>query len=154
LGWAHPKRPYRRLQGFVEEYQPMYDETWAEGVARMRQEMAEHPEWYKTAEERELPDALYYRPAWPEGEVLGFQLYETVSEGTPISLVFATAEELAEWVVAPPEGSNRLGIGGRHLPLTLDEARRFIERGSAVTMMMSNETGLVGGVEWAARHST
>ena len=37
----------------------------------------------------------------PEGE--GFQLWETVSEGSPISPVFVTAEELADWLATSPD---------------------------------------------------
>jgi hypothetical protein len=40
----------------------------------------------------------------PEGE--GWQLWETVSEGSPVSPVFATPEELAAWL-AGPESSQR-----------------------------------------------
>jgi len=36
----------------------------------------------------------------PAGE--GYQLWETVSEGSPISLVFQTPEELAEWLMSSP----------------------------------------------------
>ena len=36
-------------------------------------------------------------PEFPEGTATGWQLYETTSEGTPVSPVFATAEELAAW---------------------------------------------------------
>jgi hypothetical protein len=34
----------------------------------------------------------------------GYQLWETVSEGSPISPVFATPEELASWLVTNPHG--------------------------------------------------
>ena len=43
----------------------------------------------------------------PEGE--GWQLWETVSEGSPVSPVFATAEELADWL-ASPESSEADGV--------------------------------------------
>jgi hypothetical protein len=36
-------------------------------------------------------------PDFPEGTATGWQLYETTSEGTPVSPIFATAEELAAW---------------------------------------------------------
>jgi hypothetical protein len=45
----------------------------------------------------------------PEGE--GWQLWETVSEGSPVSGVFATAEELAAWL-AGPESSQRGAVTG------------------------------------------
>lgn len=46
---------------------------------------------------------IYYNPAWrslwhyepPTGE--GFQLWETTTEGSPQSPVFASVEELADW---------------------------------------------------------
>lgn len=37
----------------------------------------------------------------PDGE--GYQLWETVSEGSPISPVFVTPEELADWLVSSPD---------------------------------------------------
>lgn len=47
------------------------------------------------------PNSLQDRDAWeetppPEGE--GYQVWETVSEGSPISPVFATPEELARYM--------------------------------------------------------
>lgn len=43
----------------------------------------------------------------PEGD--GWQLWETVSEGSPVSPVFATAEELAAWL-GGPKSSQRDGV--------------------------------------------
>ena len=37
-------------------------------------------------------------PDWPAAERTHFQMYETISEGTPVSPVCATAEELASWM--------------------------------------------------------
>ncbi len=49
-------------------------------------------------------EAMRYHNAWrskepPAGD--GYQLWETVSEGSPVSPVFATPEELARWMVSP-----------------------------------------------------
>ncbi len=45
------------------------------------------------------PDPRFYRtPAWTEAEVSGYQLYETISEGTPLSPVFASRAELGAWL--------------------------------------------------------
>ena len=35
----------------------------------------------------------------PEGD--GYQLWENITEGSPVSSVFATPEELADWLIAP-----------------------------------------------------
>lgn len=45
------------------------------------------------------PDPDYYRPAWTEAERTHFQIYETVTEGTPISPVFATRAQVAVWLI-------------------------------------------------------
>jgi hypothetical protein len=47
----------------------------------------------------ERPGAASYMPQWPEGVATCYQQYETVTEGTPISPVFATARLMAEWLV-------------------------------------------------------
>ena len=37
-------------------------------------------------------------PQWPKSERTHYQMYETVTEGTPISPVCASPEELAQWL--------------------------------------------------------
>lgn len=46
----------------------------------------------------DYPDREYYRPNWPEETMTHYQMYETVSEGTPLSPVFPTKEALGEWL--------------------------------------------------------
>ena len=45
------------------------------------------------------PDRAYYRP-WRDEEATWYQVWETVSEGTPVTPPFATKEELIEYLVA------------------------------------------------------
>lgn len=45
------------------------------------------------------PDPDYYRPAWTDEERTHYQVYETVSEGTPVSPAFATQDELIDYLV-------------------------------------------------------
>lgn len=45
------------------------------------------------------PDQEDYMPDWPAEERTHLQMYETTSEGTPISPVMATPEDLARWLV-------------------------------------------------------
>jgi hypothetical protein len=47
------------------------------------------------------PDRAYYRPDWDEKTRTHLQMYETTTEGTPISPVMATPEELARWLCNP-----------------------------------------------------
>lgn len=44
------------------------------------------------------PNPRDYMPDWPEEVRTHFMMYETCSEGTPISPAFATPEELAHWL--------------------------------------------------------
>lgn len=45
----------------------------------------------------ERPDPAEYMPAWHPSVCTHLMMYEDTSEGTPISPVFATPEELAKW---------------------------------------------------------
>lgn len=71
----------------------------------------------------------------PTGD--GWQLWETTTEGSPISPVFATAEELAEWMAHPDRGDERVPV---------EVARRFVEAGWAPTFVGVPGVGLVDGV--------
>lgn len=80
----------------------------------------------------------------PEGE--GWQLWETVSEGSPISPVFGSAEDLARWMT-----QNRCTVSG---PMSSYEAAlRFVRAGWAPSLVMSPETGVTSGTEWIGAES-
>lgn len=49
------------------------------------------------------PDAADHTPELPLAERAGWCYYESTTEGTPLSPVFATAEELARWFIASGE---------------------------------------------------
>lgn len=95
------------------------------------------------------PDHFAAYEAWeseppPSGE--GWQLWETVSEGSPVSPVFATAEELAQHLA---DG------GGRPLgaPPTYEQALAFVNDGWAPSMISSPDHGLESGVTAVGRMS-
>jgi hypothetical protein len=72
----------------------------------------------------------------PEGP--GYQVWETVSEGSPITPVFATPQELARWCVDnQPWNSNS----------SYETWLRFIGEGWASSFVATPETGFVDGVE-------
>jgi hypothetical protein len=73
----------------------------------------------------------------PKGD--GWQLWETVSEGSPISPVFPTADDLAAWMSDPERGK-------RWVPQEV--AAKFIADGWAPSFIASAQTGVVSGVEW------
>lgn len=119
--WEHPRQdcPHTPWAGGCDEarehggkcFKPMYDrdyeseiEDWIEQYQLAKR--GEHPdqatfaknnepfwEWYG-----EPPNPDYYRPKWTE-EPAWYQVYETVSEGTPVTPPFATKEELVDYLV-------------------------------------------------------
>jgi len=78
----------------------------------------------------------------PKGD--GWQLWETVSEGSPISPVFATADDLAAWMSDPARGD-------RWVPPAT--AAKFIADGWAPSFVGTSAAGLVSGVEWVGHHA-
>lgn len=78
----------------------------------------------------------------PKGD--GWQLWETVSEGSPISPVFATSDELAAWMSDPARGD-------RWVPPAT--AAKFIADGWAPSFVGTPSAGLVSGVEWVGHHA-
>lgn len=64
----------------------------------------------------------------PDGE--GWQLWESVSEGSPISPVFESAEALAAWMASPAYTRNITGA-----PLTYKGALAFVHEGWVPSMM-------------------
>lgn len=77
----------------------------------------------------------------PTGE--GWQLWETVSEGSPISPVFATAEELAQWLTT----GVGTGTPNHPNPMPISAARKFVEAGWAPTFV-GDADGLHNGADY------
>lgn len=77
----------------------------------------------------------------PKGD--GWQLWETVSEGSPVSPVFATAEELAEWLAGPESSeSNTVNAGTSY-----EKWLSFIKGPGWAPSLMVTGGRVVGGVE-------
>ena len=105
-------------------------------------ETVERQVWFGTVEQfvRDVPwekatgggprptDTGQYRPDWPEGIALGYCYYETVTEGSPLSPVFASAAELVDWLV-------------EHEGMSRDGARRFVEIGWAPSLIAGPASG-------------
>lgn len=109
--WQHPKE-----DGFCSDGSPryvaLYDgaglasdlENW--DTEKEAWDRGEFPS-YASEESRKLsfveyygerPDPANYSPAWPDAERTHYMMYETTSEGTPISPAFDTPEKLARWL--------------------------------------------------------
>lgn len=103
--WIHP-----RARG---EFIPLL--AWPDGVddlvadwhhERRQWERGEHPAqlegWGGAIEDfadfAPMPDPAVYMPYWPAEARTHFQMYETTTEGTPVSPVFESPESLARWL--------------------------------------------------------
>ncbi len=79
-------------------------------------------------------------PQWKEEEKTHLQMYETCTEGTPISPIFATPEELARWLA-----DNKASVFGG-MTATYEQWLSTCKRGWAASAVISNNT-MVSGVE-------
>lgn len=130
-GWEHPKyeNHYRGT-----EYHPLHDEyyhtalmEWFEGYQLWQKGEHPHQEDYPYHEYAgSAPDPEYYRHVnWTQEEASCFQIYEDVSEGTPLSPVFDTIQELENWLVEN-EGYSR------------EQANSFCNSGWAPSFIIHN----------------
>jgi len=104
--WQHPENEH----GF----KPLHDQSYLEALNEW---LENHRQW-EAGTHRDLsdgvskvvyphyaywggnaPDVESYRPEWKPGEATWWQVYETVSEGTPVTPPFATQQELVEYLV-------------------------------------------------------
>jgi hypothetical protein len=93
--WEHPKElnsrtgrhDYKPLHdGYAKQAKYFLDKVAAKGLQ-------EALDYYGTA-----PNKDDYMPDWAEADCTHFQMYETCSEGTPISPVVESPEALAHWL--------------------------------------------------------
>lgn len=78
----------------------------------------------------------------PTGD--GWQMWETVSEGSPVSPVFPDAEGLARWLTTP-DGGEMAGPSRR--PMSIEQARGFVAAGWAPSLI-GNAGGLHDGASF------
>ena len=144
--WEHPKNDNGR-------YQPMFDESYKENADEWLKNCilwskGEHPDQDEKTRCKYFwewgggpPDEQYYRPHWKEEERTHIQMYETCSEGTPISPVIKTPEELARWLT----DNNASAFGG--MTATYEQWLATVHAGYSISAMYSPKTGLISGVE-------
>lgn len=106
-GWEHPRQECKHSPwaGGCDEakmhggycYKPLYNKTYKDALAEYE---AERAKWERGDFELSFggpPDPDYYRPKF-ESEPTHYQVYQTVSEGTPVTPVFATEEEMIDYL--------------------------------------------------------
>jgi hypothetical protein len=153
--WQHPlsTKFYRE-----DRKQPMFDDAfepvmarWLENFDRIRSGKLDDLErecyprgladWLQ--DEGMPPDPAYYRP-WKDEEATWFQLWETVSEGTPVSPPFETEDGLIDYLAANgDEWDQKRGdpAWGRQ------RAERFVRGGGWAPSMVVMDGRVMSGVE-------
>jgi hypothetical protein len=130
--WEHPKKEFFNREG----YQPMvgrnYDITanewleecilWSKGI-----HPSQNPEYAFYWDYAGAPPNRKYYAHYKKEDCTWYQLYENVSEGTPVSPPFATKEELADYL---EKNGNFWGES-----YTKESARRMCERGYVMSGM-------------------
>lgn len=154
--WEHPKMEHyirgETLRPLHEPSRPVIEmqrewlaesEKWAAG---------NHPDQIKygdtcpsTLEEwsGSCPDARNYMPFWPDGEKTHFQMYETCSEGTPISPVMHSPEELARWLA-----DNNASSFGKLTSTYEKWLALIVGPGSAPSAIITSGGAIRSGVDW------
>jgi hypothetical protein len=150
--WVHPKAEEQQWTGdkfeFVEtaHYRPLYDKDYETAAQEW---LAEFDLWRAGTHPDQEQDTTYFwdfdpppreenyrERKWTVEEATHYQIYETVTEGTPVSPVFATLDELVEWCVA--QGYSR------------HAAENFAKQGWVPSMMMDLRRGIIAkGIEVA-----
>ena len=113
-GWEHPRDhngrykplfegPYSKAAAEWDEERAQWDAGFIRDFdgtgweprtnSQIAMDCSDFDEWHGAR-----PTELEYMPAFPEGSATHCQMYEETSEGTPISPVFATPEQLAAWL--------------------------------------------------------
>jgi len=111
--WQHPMTGGASQR---DSYKPLLD-----GYAEDKASFEADPE----DRDDERPDPSKYMPDWTPEEATAYQVYETSSEGTPVSPVLPDRDALIHWLTTDGSG---MGIGGRRMPLTPEQAEKFAER--------------------------
>lgn len=147
--WEHPKAE----QPWGYAYTPLFDLSFQQAFDEWQSEMEA---WFKgeakyqSADDPRTvegyvrfagvsPDPEDYRPDWPEESRTHYQVYETVSEGTPISPPLPSPEAVIEWLVENPDRV--------HGPISREAAEAFVNGGFAPSMVFIPGRGLVGGIQ-------
>ena len=157
--WQHPKKPGGEFIPLYEgcdvtALQAKWDadeKRWNSGLAPDYASGDDNGEpWVAKVPEDRGPWSEYsgrrpvesdYMPNWPEEMRTYLQMYEDTTEGTPISPVMETPEELARWLVN--NNASAFGYQGA----TYEQWLATIRRGWVPSAVWTPGKGLVSGVE-------
>ncbi|VVB50621.1 Uncharacterised protein [uncultured archaeon] len=155
-GWQHPQEADGRYKPLLDGSFEKALAEWTEGKKKWEEGFRENwgakegePKWKpKEADETcswvewngSKPQKRDYMPTFPEGTATHLMMYETCTEGTPISPAFATPEELAHWLA--DNGASAFG----DMTATYEQWLATCKSGWAPSAVFTSQTGLTSGV--------
>ncbi len=133
-GWEHPKNEKGCFVPLHESF-PYSEEEIQEGL---------RDGWLSNEPPNYGCDVM---PQWPEAERTHYQMYESVTEGTPISPVMESPEALARWL------ADNKASAGPYATATYDQWLAMINAGSSNgSLVLDIRSGeIVSGVENVSR---
>lgn len=136
--WDHPKseRYPERYQPLLDIYYPDASKKWMDNAVLwskgIHPNQVDYCDYYWEYES--VPDHEYCRN-YKDEDAVWFQVYETVSEGTPVTPPFETEAELVDYLVENGDfWDQRRGDG----PWSMENAESFIGVGFALSAVISN----------------
>lgn len=154
--WKHPRDEegdYIPQNGdsFLQDLREWQEgkEKWEQGFREKWHFNGPHEWVLKDAEEQKMsyeewagpePQEAEYMPDWPEAHRTHYQMYETCTEGTPISPVMASPEELARWL--DDNGASAF----EDMTATYEQWLNTIRQSSACDMVLEPGKGIQSGV--------
>lgn len=155
VNWEHPKNEkdhYVPLLGAsFKQCVTQWDEEAAQWEKGFRRSFASDNWEPKTADmtgsfadwDGERPEEKDYMPDWSDAERTRWQMYESVTNGTPISPVMESPEALARWL------ADNNASAGPHATATYNQWLAMIHAGSSVGSFAENRTTgeIINGVE-------
>lgn len=153
--WQHPKNDRGNyiplLSGSFAERAKEWETEYAQWQRGLRRDYSEVGGWIaRTGDELTMrftewhgrrPSPDDYMPDWPESERTHIQMYESTSEGTPISPVMDDPKKLARWLA--DNGASSFGS----MTATYEQWLSMCERGWAPSGIMVVGRLMVSGVE-------
>ncbi len=146
--WQHPRYMDGRYVPLSKFSFKKIAQEWDEGYVLWQQGMSpwqlkghtSEDDFYEDFEGRR-PSPHDYMPDWPAEERTHYQMYENTSEGTPISPVMESPEELARWLVDNEASSFS------SMTASYEAWLRIAQGGWAPSSMSINGSPLLSGVE-------
>jgi hypothetical protein len=150
--WKHPKTDdgtYHPM--FEDDYLTVLNvwirnhELWLKGAYPNQKSEDQECEYTFYAQyDGNPPDIEHYNRFYKPTEATWYQLYETVSQGTPITPPFATQEELINYLVENGDfWYQKMKVNPYYLDEnlkkpTIDQAKSLVETGYACTFLYKN----------------